>query len=179
MRIVAGKYKNTVLEAPPGDKTRPTKDMVKEALFSSLGFFSGDENFLDLFGGSGAVGFEALSRDARSVFINDLSKSAYLTIKRNAMKFDGDIRITNADYVSFLNNNDAVFDFIFIDPPYRFDEFEKLFSLIADNNCLKEDGIIIFETAKETILDERYGDFVLYKEKRYGITRLNYFKRCI
>ena len=69
--------------------------------------------------------------------------------------------------------------FIFIDPPYRFDEFEKLFSLIADNNCLKEDGIIIFETAKETILDERYGDFVLYKEKRYGITRLNYFKRCI
>ena len=44
---------------------------------------------------------------------------------------------------------------------------------------LNDDGIIIFETAKETVLDEKYGDFILYKEKRYGITRLNYFKRCI
>ena len=179
MRIIAGKYKNTVLEAPLGDKTRPTKDMVKEALFSSLGFFNGNENFLDLFGGSGAVGLEALSRGVKSVCINDLSKSAYLTIKRNAMKFDGDIRITNYDYVSFLNYNDVVFDYIFIDPPYKFDEFEKLFSLIADKKCLNDDGIIIFETAKETVLDEKYGDFILYKEKRYGIPRLNYFKRCI
>ena len=92
------------------------------------------------------------------------------------MKFDGDIRITNYDYVSFLNYNDVVFDYIFIDPPYKFDEFEKLFSLIADKKCLNDDGIIIFETAKETVLDEKYGDFILYKEKRYGITRLNYFK---
>lgn len=178
MRIVAGKYKNTVLEAPSGDTTRPTKDMVKEALFSSIGLFDGEEVFLDLFGGSGAVGFEAVSRGAKTVYINDVSKSACQTIRRNARKFTDDIRISNQDYITFLNTTDGLFDYIFIDPPYRFNEFEKIFGLIAQKGCLKDDGIIIFETAKETVLNEKYDKYILYKEKRYGITRLNYFKRC-
>lgn len=177
MRIIAGKYKNKSIEAPDGSETRPTKDMVKEALFSSLGIFNGDEVFLDLFGGSGSVGLEALSRGAKKVYINDISLKAYNVIKKNASGFEGDIRISNMNYETLLNNVKDRFDYIFIDPPYKFDEYTEILGMISSNEILKEDGIIIFETAKETVLDENYGNLEVYKDRRYGISKLHYIRR--
>lgn len=176
MRIIAGKYKNSVILAPEGNDTRPSKDMLKEAMFSSIGFFRGDESILDLFGGSGAIGLEALSRGAKKAIINDISKNAYNIIKTNVNKLKADAQIYNLDYVDLLNKLDEKFDIIFLDPPYIFNEYEKLMRLINDNNLLKDDGIIIWEVEKNTKMNDKYEDYTLYKTKKYGISLLNYYK---
>ena len=119
MRVVAGKYKRSTLLTLDSLATRPTKDMVKEALFSSI--YVEDSLFLDLFSGSGSIGIEALSRGARDVVFNDLSKDAVKVIKTNLSKFKEDRRVYNLDYLSCLNRLEDKFDYIFVDPPYAFE----------------------------------------------------------
>ena len=116
MRVVAGKYKRSTLLTLDSLATRPTKDMVKEALFSSI--YVEDSLFLDLFSGSGSIGIEALSRGARDVVFNDLSKDAVKVIKTNLSKFKEDKRVYNLDYLSCLNRLEDKFDYIFGDIAY-------------------------------------------------------------
>lgn len=177
MRVIAGKYKRTPLVTLEGmDVTRPTKDMVKEALFSSIQIYS-DTKFLDLFSGSGAIGIEALSRDADDVVFNDVNKEAVKIIKQNLNKIKEDRTVYNLDYKDCINKlKDYKFDYIYADPPYKFNEHNLFFELVINNNVLSREGIIIFEVDKNTVLKEKYGDLVLYKEKRYGINKLLYYR---
>ena len=86
MRVIAGKYKRTPIKTLEGeDITRPTRDMVKEALFSSIQI-NNETRFLDLFSGSGSIGLEALSRDAKEVVFNDINKDAVKIINTNLEK---------------------------------------------------------------------------------------------
>ena len=178
MRIIAGKYRHINLETLEGEHTRPTKDMVKEALFSSLGMFDGNEAFLDLFGGSGAMGLEALSRGCKRVVINDFFRDAYKVILKNTKKVQEPVEVYNLDYEECLNRlNGQKFDYIFLDPPYKFDEFEKIFKLFINNELVKPNTIIIFETAKGTKIAESYVGFKEYKTKKYGISLLHYYRK--
>ncbi len=177
MRVVAGKYKRTPLKTIESLSTRPTKDMVKEALFSSI-YIDEETCFLDLFSGSGAIGIEALSRGAKEVYFNDLNKDAVNVIKENLAKLKENRTVYNLNYDScLLKLKDTKFDYVFLDPPYAFKEYENTFKLIAEYNLLKDDGKIIVEVKKDVeLLDSMY-HLNKYKEKKYGISKLIYYRR--
>ena len=152
MRIIAGKYKRTPLKTLEGeDITRPTRDMVKEALFSSIMIYS-DTTLLDLFSGSGAIGLEALSRGAKDVTFNDVNKDAVRIIKENLKKVREEREVLNLDYKLCLAKMEGRhFDYIYVDPPYAFKEYENIFSCVDEHDVLNEDGIIIVEVRKDTV----------------------------
>lgn len=175
MRVIAGKYKRTILNTLEGNDTRPTKDMVKEALFSSIDI---DETatFLDLFAGSGAIGIEAISRGSKRVIMNDINPKAVAIIKTNLAKIKERAIVYNLDWEACLSKLEGnQFDFIFLDPPYAFNEYTKLFDALVKFNILKKDAIIIWEVRKGTTIEE-HPNFRCIKEKNYGITQVSYYK---
>ena len=177
MRIIAGKYRHLNLMTLEGADTRPTKDMVKEALFSSLGDIEG-LSFLDLFAGSGAVGIEALSRGAFKATFNDINPKACKIIKANLQKLAIEAKVYNEDWQTLLKHlKGESFDIIFADPPYAFEDYDSLFSLLEDYGLLKNKGLLIIENRKGTTIDCPYDHFNLLKIKTYGISQLNYFMK--
>lgn len=178
MRVIAGKYKKTPIKTLEGeDITRPTRDMVKEALFSSIKIYS-DTEFLDLFSGSGSIGLEALSRGSNDVVFNDINKYAYQIIKTNLQKVNEDRLVYNLDYQECLAKLEGrKFDYIYCDPPYNYKAYEDLFFYVNKYNVLNKKGIIIIEVRKDTNLNDEYLDIKLFKEKRYGITKLLYYRK--
>lgn len=178
MRIIAGKYKRTPIRTLEGeDITRPTRDMVKEALFSSIPVYQ-DTAFLDLFSGSGAIGLEALSRGAGRVVFNDADPQAVRIIKENLAKVRENREVYGLDYRDCLKKlAKQGFDIIYCDPPYAFNAHDELFYDVYQTGCLKKDGILIFEVRKDTDLKENYLDMHIFKEKRYGITKLLYYRK--
>lgn len=178
MRIITGKYKGARLLSPVSEATRPTKDAIKEAVFSSLGYVIEGSSFLDLFGGSGAIGLEAASRGASKVVINDRDDQAYKIINANIAKVKADVISFNLDYQVCLSTlKGQVFDYIYIDPPYAFKTYRHLFQMIADNSVLRSDGMIVLETSRSCSLDEINFDWEIIKEKNYGISKITYLKR--
>ena len=176
MRVVAGKYRGTNLYTLEGNNTRPTKDMVKEALFSSL-MVMPDESFLDIFSGSGAIGIEAISRGLSDVIFNDYNRDACKIIEKNLDKIKVKKKVYNLDYKDLLNSLKTSFDYIFADPPYAFEHYDELFELIQKNNLLNKKGIIVLEVKSDNKLKERFGAYILYKERKYGISKLLYYRK--
>ena len=176
MRIIAGKYKRTPLQTLEGEEiTRPTRDMVKEALFSTITVYS-DTKFLDLFAGSGAIGLEALSRGAQEVVFNDANKQAVKIIKANLHKVHEEREVYELDFKDCLIKLAGYgFDYIYCDPPYAFGEYEKIFEYVKRYDVLNKDGKIVIETRKDRDLNETYEDMHIYKEKRYGISKQLYY----
>ncbi len=176
MRIIAGKYKRTPLLTIESLSTRPTKDMVKEALFSSI-YIDEETCFLDIFSGSGAIGIEAISRGCKRTVFNDINKDACKIIKQNLNKIHEDYPIYNLSYERLLNSLNEQFDYVYIDPPYAFAEYENIFNLLSKNNLLKEDARIIVEVRKDVNLNDKIDIYSLYKEKKYGIAKLLYYRK--
>ncbi|MBR0419347.1 MAG: 16S rRNA (guanine(966)-N(2))-methyltransferase RsmD [Erysipelotrichaceae bacterium] len=178
MRIIAGKYKNTPLKTLEGKQiTRPTRGIVREALFSSIVIYS-DTLFLDLFSGSGAIGIEALSRGAQDVIFNDMNPEAVKIIKANLDKVKENRTVYNLDYRNCLKKKENTqFDYIYCDPPYDFKGYEDIFFDIHRYNNLSDEGIIILEVSKDRNLDDKYLVYHKYKEKHYGANKLLYYRR--
>ena len=171
LRVIAGRYKGKTLLAP-NRGTRPTKDMVKEAVFSSLGDISG-KTFLDLFAGSGAVGIEALSRGASRIYLNDQDKEAITIIEANIKGLDGDVIVSKLDYIKRLETLGEPLDYIYIDPPYAFERYKDLLDIISEHHLLNSGGRIIIEADRVLDLDS---PFELVKHRRYGITYIHYYR---
>ena len=178
MRVIAGKYKKTPIKTLEGeDITRPTRDMVKEALFSSIQIDS-ETRFLDLFSGSGSIGLEALSRDAKDVIFNDINKDAVKIINTNLAKVGENRMVLNLDYQKCLERlRGEKFDYIYCDPPYKFVSYEDLFFYVNKYDVLDKKGIMILEVNKQTDLNDSYLGINKYKEKKYGITKLLYYRK--
>ena len=178
MRVIAGKYKRTPIKTLEGeDITRPTKDMVKEALFSSIQIYN-DTKFLDLFSGTGSIGIEALSRGAEEVIFNDINKQAIKIINANLEKVHEDRMVLNLDYQECLKRLDGhTFDYIYCDPPYAFSAYEDIFFYVNKYNLLDKKGIMIMEVRKDTELNDDYLGIIKFKEKRYGINKLLYYRK--
>ena len=158
MRIIAGEYKAKRLNSPKTDKTRPTLDRVKEALFSIIDGYIKGANVLDLFSGTGNLAIEAISRGAKFAWLNDDKNLAISTILSNIQltKCQNYVKITKKDYIKCLAQiikEDILFDVIFIDPPYDSELGINSLKYISDNKekILKEDGIIIYETDKNFV----------------------------
>lgn len=179
MRIIAGRAKAKRLVSPKTEKTRPTLDRVKEALFSIINNYIKDADVLDLFGGTGNLALESISRGAKFAWINDKDSFSISTILSNAKLTNSldCVKITKKDYAKCLNQiakENMLFDVIFLDPPYDSNLAIDTLDIISEseNLYLKEDGIIIYETDK---------NFLLKLEKNNKAEILNSFKnlQCI
>ncbi|MBQ9370316.1 MAG: 16S rRNA (guanine(966)-N(2))-methyltransferase RsmD [Clostridia bacterium] len=155
MRVIAGKYKGRTLFSPKDESVRPTTDRIKENIFNLIQFRIAGASFLDLFGGSGAMSIEALSRGAARVVTVDSARESIALIKRNFMKvgIGKEGEILEKDYVAALSSlRGAAFDFIFLDPPYKATFYEDILLKIAEYEVLAETGNVIFEHATERAL---------------------------
>ena len=184
-RVVTGRFRGAILQAPEGDKTRPTTDKVKEALFSIIQADVPGSKFLDLFAGSGQIGIEALSRGAEHVTLVERSGQAAAIIAKNIAK----IRMENSDELRFhkksvaqalelLGQAGEKFDIIFMDPPYKDVpvRLEEATKLIAEFNMLAEGGMLIVEHDKDCEMPEKINGLELVRSCSYGITVITFFK---
>ena len=179
MRVVAGTARGTVLKTPDGMLTRPTADRVKEAVFSILHFDVQDAVVLDLFGGTGQLGIEALSRGAkRAVFVDHQQKACEL-IKENLCrtKFTRQGNVIRGDYLEYLRRTKEKFDIIILDPPYAENFLENALNCIAEIDILQDNGIIVTERPLEKMLDVRLPGFSRSRDYKYGKTLITLFRR--
>ena len=180
MRVIGGQFRSRVLAEFAGDNVRPTSDRARDALFNILSLKIYGARVLDLFAGSGALGIESLSRGAKEVVFNDLSKDSVAIVKKNltALKIavNGDqAKVMQSDYLSCLDIARGQCDFIFIDPPYRFDYGEKALQKIAQRGLLSENGIAVYE--HDVSFDGEIEGLEKYDQRKYGKAYLTFFKR--
>ena len=172
MRIIAGKYRGSKLNTLDGLKTRPTLDATKEAIFSSLGGYIPGFIVLDIFGGSGALSLESISRGAKKAYILDNNIEAIEIIKKNAQALNSmkELTILYGDYKQIIGRfkNSKMFDIIFIDPPFKLKVINELIDYIIDNELLAEDGYIVAEYPKEDVVRTDYEGFRVKLCRRYS-----------
>ena len=140
MRIIAGKHKSRKLETLEGNNTRPMMDVMKESVFNTIGPYFEDIEILDLFGGSGALSLEAISRGAKHSIIIDLSREAVKVITNNVKSLheEESVTILNTDYKIALKKLEGKqFDLIFLDPPYRLNIVNELLQYLDEHNMMK------------------------------------------
>lgn len=167
--IRSGKYKNKRLKEVDPSITRPSKDILKVGLFNIINLKIKDSSFLDIYGGSGQIGIEAISRGAKKVVINDINKKAIKVINENVKSLNGndDIKIENLSDKDLLNKyKDNNFDIIFIDPPYIYNNEINILSLLKNNNIINKDSLIFYE--KECEIDESLSSLYNIKKYKYG-----------
>ena len=179
MRVITGKARGVVLKTPDGMQTRPTSDRVKEALFSILQFELPGMVVLDLFGGTGQLGIEALSRGAaRAVFV-DAGEAACKIIKENLSrtKLESQAKVVRSDYLSYLKTTKEHFDLILLDPPYAEVFLENSLNCITEIDILQTGGIIVTERPVGKELPFDYPGYTRSKDYKYGNTLITLYRK--
>ena len=179
MRVITGKARGVALKTPDGLHTRPTADRVKEALFSIIQFDIPGAKVLDLFGGTGQLGIEALSRDAASAVFVDEREDACKLIKENLKRtrLAQSARVVRSDYLSFLNSCREKFDIILLDPPYAEIFLENSLKRITEIDILQSGGIIVCERPLEKELSWSFPGYSRSKDYKYGKTLLTLYRK--
>ena len=180
MRVVSGNLRGMKLNTIEGETTRPTRDIVKEALFSIIQSYVQDAVFLDLFAGSGAIGIEALSRGAKNAIFVDLNPKCVAVIRENVQKGKlSDIsRIYNTDYKMALKKlKGETINIIYIDPPYHKDMGVDAIERISEYDLLADNGLIVIETDTNDEVTDCIGKFEKFNYKRYGRNILSLYRR--
>jgi len=151
MRIISGTHKGRRLMAPSSLPVRPTTDRAKEALFNILQnlYFFEHKNVLDLFSGTGNIAYE-FARGCEKVLAVDNNYNCINYIEETAKDLDFNISTIKSDCLQYLKGCKQEFNFIFADPPYDYDNYQELKSLIIENNLIKKDGVLIIEHDKDT-----------------------------
>lgn len=181
MRVIAGTARSLPLKTPIGPNTRPTTDRIKETLFNMLQADVPGSVFADLFAGSGGIGIEALSRGARHAYFVENAKEAIGCIQENLVftKFTDRSTLIKQDVVGALSLiSEKEVDIIFMDPPYRLEIEESVFSALQHQRYVTEDTLIITEAelCKDFSFAEEYG-FYIVKEKNYKTNKHVFLKR--
>ena len=180
MRIISGEAKGRTLFAPSGSRTRPTSDKIRGALFNIIGSRVIDARVLDLFGGTGALALEALSRGADSAVIADNSREAWQVIDRNARSvlkddFEYRVRILCEDFRRAIDALEgSLFDLVFLDPPYRMeDAYGEALSRLYAADMLAPGCLIVMERSKS--LGVPLPDpFAVFDTRLYGDTAVDF-----
>lgn len=181
LRIIGGSVRGFKLKDVPGDSTRPITDMVKESLFNILGGDIIDCVFWDLFGGTGSVGLEALSRGASYVLFSDKNRNAINTLKFNIAHtgFSEKSRLVFGDAFSLLRESQGkTFDYIYIAPPQYKEMWLEALKILDENiDNLANDGWVIvqihpreYQKIDLTMLEQ-------FDERKYGSTLLVFFRQ--
>ncbi len=180
-RIISGSARGVRLQAVPGDITRPITDMVKEALFNILGQDVIESSWLDLFGGTGSVGLEALSRGAAFVRFNDLNRSAITTIKANLERTrlqDHPHQVIQGDAFAVLKRTpDRTFDYIFIAPPQYKGLWQRaIHDLDGNPGWLTEDSWVIVQIDPVEYGVQTLENLEEFEQRKYGNTLLVFYQ---
>ena len=188
MRIIAGKFKGTILYGPTNTKIRPLKDMVRESIFNFLihsnkiSFQLEQSNVLDLYSGTGSFGLECLSRQSGKVVFVEKEKKAVKILEKNIEKlgeknktriFVNNIfsvieKISKYNYACIA---DLKYDLIFCDPPFKDTNINKLIELVIVKNLIKKNGIIILHRHKDA-KEKLTNSFKIIDERIYGRSKI-------
>ena len=181
MRVISGTARGRKLKELQGMETRPTTDKVKESLFNIIQFEIEGRRVLDLFGGTGQMGIEALSRGAAFCSFVDLRKEAAAVIRDNLSHtgLADKAKVTQGDYLAFLTGCREKFDLIFLDPPYGSGMLEKALAAIAKIDIATENGIIVCESAAEAALPELPAPYRMGRDYRYGKIKITLYHRDV
>lgn len=189
IKILGGSAKGTILYSPKGTDTRPALARLRNSLFNILGESIIDKDVLDLFAGTGSLGLEALSRGARSGLFVESDKRCFQAIRKNIEKLrfqrEASVIFLNAfQIVPFAQEKDVKFDIVFVAPPYRFFDDEKLYTRLfnlldemTEKGILLTEGLIIIEHRPGQVSAESFESLVLKKSRSYGQTVLSFFVR--
>ena len=179
MRVITGSARGIALKTPEGELTRPTADRVKEALFSVIQFDIPAARVLDLFGGTGQLGIEALSRGARSAVFIDHQDKACALIKENLRrtKLSEQGKVVRSDYLDYLRRCKEQFDIIFLDPPYAEAFLENAINCIAEIDIVRSGGIIVAERPLGKDLPCEMPGFTRSKDYKYGKTLIALYRK--
>ena len=179
MRVITGKARGVQLKTPQGQQTRPTTDRVKEALFSILHFDLPGARVLDLFGGTGQLGIEAVSRGAKSAVFVDASDKACALIRENLKrcKMENDCTVIRMDYLQYLGVCREKFDIVLLDPPYAEVFLENSLKKITEIDILQSGGIIVTERPLEKPLLLDFPGYSRSKDYKYGNTLITLYRK--
>ena len=179
MRVITGKARGITLKTPEGMQTRPTTDRVKEAMFSIIQFEVPGARVLDLFGGSGQLGIEALSRGAKSAVFVDATENACKLIRENLKrtKLEQEGRVVRSDYLDYLKRCRETYDIILLDPPYAEAFLENALKYIVEIDILQSGGIIVAERPLGKDLPWDFEGFTRSKDYKYGKTLLAIYRK--
>ena len=176
MRIVGGKYKGRIFIPGKNFRSRPTTDIAKEGLFNILEnrYYFSDKNVLDLFAGTGSIGYEFISRGSKSAVMveNDFVHYRFILSILNILKIEN-ARVFKADVFKFLNKHKEKYHFIFADPPYNSSRLNEIPNAVFEADVLEDDGILILEHPKEFNFS-KHENFA--EIRKYGKVNFSFFE---
>ncbi|HDM8050688.1 16S rRNA (guanine(966)-N(2))-methyltransferase RsmD [Vibrio fluvialis] len=178
VRIISGLWRGRKLPVHDAEGLRPTTDRVKETLFNWLAQDIPHARCLDLFAGSGGLGFESASRQADKVTMLEMNPQAFAQLKTNiaALKASN-IEAVNTDTLAYLKQPGQAYDVVFIDPPFRQGLLQETVLLLEQNGWLAANAMIYIESEKELLLTELPESWQLYREKLAGQVCYRLFER--
>lgn len=176
MRIISGKYKGRRLQVPTNITARPTTDFAKEGLFNLLNNridFEGID-VLDLFAGTGSIGFEFISRDCKSLISIEQNERHCTFIRKvcTELKIDN-LSLIKTDVFKYIETCHSKFDMIFADPPYELVQLAEIPDLIFSKKLLKEEGLFVLEHSSKNNF-EQHPHFV--EHRNYGNVNFSFFE---
>lgn len=182
LRIIAGQFKGRKLFSPKGEEVRPTAGVVREALFGILGQWIEGIRVLDLFAGTGSIGFEALSRGAKRVTFVERLPEARNAIQKTAQLLDATDRVEVIDgnaagKIRHRIDPDVQFDLVYVDPPYGHERPAKVLGRIVSEGLLAEGGYVVYEQERKEIPARPVEGLACLDVRRYGRTVLSFFTR--
>ncbi|PCJ18798.1 MAG: 16S rRNA (guanine(966)-N(2))-methyltransferase RsmD [Candidatus Cloacimonadota bacterium] len=184
LQISSGELKKMNIKTPSGDRIRPTKSSVREAIFSMIGYSIQQRTFLDLCAGTGAMGLEALSRGACLVSFVEKDRKVGEILKDNVadaedrmQDFDISLRVYQESFSVFLKR-DEKFDFVYFDPPYIFYRKHKLDEYDFDS-LVCDGGMLFMEHTRHDLrpVPEKLGSLYLVETRKYGSCKVSVFKK--
>ena len=182
MLIIGGLARGRTLVAPPGAKTRPTQDYVRESLFNIIRWDVEGARVLDLFAGTGALALESVSRGAVCAVMIDSDRAACEAIRKNiaSVRMEDRCRLVQRDYraaMELLAREGQAFDVVFIDPPYRMENTGEMCAELYDRGLLARDFLLAVEHRRgcAPMLDRRFDAFDL---RSYGDTQITLARRA-
>ena len=181
MKIISGSLKGRTIKNSNIDGTRPTMDRVKESVFAIIQNYIQDSIVLDLFSGSGNLGFEAISNGSKLCYFNDVNKECIKEINKTIKCFniESNSIVLNKTWdlcLKYLKDSSIKLDIIFLDPPYKMECLNEVIDKIEEYELLNNKGIIVCEVSKnylkefnnlEEIKNRKYGDkiVIIYRNK--------------
>ncbi len=176
--VIAGKIKGRKIECPTGE-IRPMTAKSRAALFNIIGDCS-DMDMLDLFCGSGSISIEAFSRGVESADLVELDRGKKDIIEKNLVH-SGFVsaKLYISDVIKFCERTQKKYDFIMIDPPYKWDKKEELINLIDQKDLLKQDGFLIIQLPKKYFISEEIGGLEQFDMRNYGLNTLIFYRKKV
>ena len=178
MRIIAGKHRSRILKTLEGNNTRPMMDRMKESVFNTIGpYFDGGIS-LDLFGGSGALSLEGLSRGIEKAYITEIAKDALKVIKDNVASLheEENIVVMNLDYKIALKRLEGLkFDLVYLDPPYKMNINNELLDYLLEHEMLNKSAYIVCHYVTGNMkIDDRFKVIKNYSHDEHELTIYEY-----